>query len=163
MSLTSAGCFTRWTYRPTASCTAWENGKMCISPTLIGLFIHLSEEQNDRAAGKMPRNASVSPDSYLQQQFDNLFSSSAINSLRPLMHGLWGTSLQNARSEAMRQTQQLHFSVTPAQLLGTTPQLPLSIIDETSAVGLICHSAGRSRRWAAAVVVEPADATQGKK
>lgn len=79
------------------------------------------------------------------------------------MHGLWGTSLQNARSEAMRQTQQLHFSVTPAQLLGTTPQLPLSIIDETSAVGLICHSAGRSRRWAAAVVAEPADATQGKK
>lgn len=55
----------------------------------------------------------------------------------------------------MRQTQQLHFSVAPAQFLGTTPRLPLSIIDETSAAGLICHSAGRSRlRAAAAVAVE---------
>lgn len=98
-------------------------------------------------------NAKVRPGTYLKQQFDNSFSPSAINSILPLKHALWGTSLQNAHSEEMRQTQQLHFSVTPSQFLGTTPQLPLSIIDETSAVGLICHSVGCSRLRAAAVVV----------
>lgn len=48
---------------------------------------------------------------------------------------------------------------TPAAILPdfTTiplPQLPLSIIDETSSVGLICHYVGCTRLWAAAVVAE---------
>lgn len=81
------------------------------------------------------------------------------------MRALWGTSFQNARLAEMRQTQQLHFSLTPPQFLCASPQLPLSIIDETSAVGLICHSVRCTRLWAAAAVVagEPADATRDKK
>lgn len=120
---------------------------------LISLFVRLSGEQNDRTARNMSMNAKVRLGTYLKQLFDGSFSPSAINSFLPLMHALWGTSLQNAHSEEMRQTQQLHFSVTPPQFLGTTPQLPLSIIDETSADGLICHSVGCSRLWAAAAVV----------
>lgn len=71
------------------------------------------------------------------------------------MPALWGAPLQKKKSpfgSSETNTQQLHFSVTLPRLHGTTPQLPLSIIDEASAVSLICHRGGRSRLWAASAV-----------
>lgn len=71
------------------------------------------------------------------------------------MRGLWGASFQNVHLEEMKETHQLHFSLTlPQFLYMPPPPLPLSIIDETSSGVLICHCVGCTRLWAAAADVQ---------